>query len=71
MTPTTCPNHGTAHERHLDARPAGARYVMRAYASWSDSEADAPAERHYYATRAEAIDAADAAGCPIVDVLAL
>ena len=50
MTPPTCPNHGTAHERHLDARPPGARYVMRAYASWSDSEADAPTERHYYAT---------------------
>jgi hypothetical protein len=44
---------------------------MRAYASWSDSEADAPAERHYYATRAEAMDAAAETTCPIVDVLAL
>ena len=71
MTEPTCPNHATAHEHHLDARPPGARYVMRAYASWSDSEADAPTERHYYATRGEAIAAADATGCPIVDVLAL
>ena len=68
---TTCPVHGTAHERHLDQPRPTDRYAVRVFASWSDVESDAPAERHYYATRGEAISAAEDTSCPVVDVVQL